>query len=110
MRIFLLKWTSRDRPKRSPVESEDAPGRIRARVTLGGLASTVSVLDARTLRLVGRVPVGRRPWGIAVSRDGRWVYTANGLSNDVSVIDARTLRVAATIPVGQRPWGIALSR
>lgn len=70
-----------------------------------GLTSAVSVIDARTLRVVARIPVGRRPWGIALSADGRWLYTANGLSNDISIIDTRTHRV---IRVGQRPWGIAV--
>jgi YVTN family beta-propeller protein len=75
-----------------------------------GQASAVSVIDARTHRVVGRVPVGRRPWGVALSADGRWLYTANGLSNDLTVVDTRTLRVTGTIRVGTRPWGIAVAR
>jgi YVTN family beta-propeller protein len=54
--------------------------------------------------------VGRRPWGIALSGDGRWLYTANGLSNDISIVDTRTNRVTGTVRVGSRPWGIAVSR
>jgi YVTN family beta-propeller protein len=69
----------------------------------------VSVLDERSGATIAAIPVGKRPWGITVSRDGRFVYTANGLSNDVSVIDASALRVVATLEVGQRPWGVALS-
>jgi len=56
------------------------------------------------------IPVGRRPWGIALSRDGRELYTANGLSNDVSVIDVSSRKVVRTIRVGQRPWGVATAR
>lgn len=62
------------------------------------------------MRGLGRIPVGRRPWGVALSPDGRWLYTANGLSNDLSVIDTRTLRVVGSIRVGERPWGIAHAR
>ena len=35
------------------------------------------------------IPAGSRPWGLALSRDGDRLYTANGLSNDESVIDTR---------------------
>jgi YVTN family beta-propeller protein len=65
------------------------------------------VLDAGTLKAVARIPVGRRPWGLALSRDGRWLYTANGLSDTVSMIDTRTRHVVASIRVGKRPWGLA---
>jgi YVTN family beta-propeller protein len=54
------------------------------------------------------IPVGKRPWGIALSPDGRKIYTANGVSNDVSVIDTNTNQVIATIKAGDGPWGIAL--
>ena len=51
--------------------------------------------------------VGQRPWGIALSPDGRQLYTANGPSNDVSVVDVAAWRVIGTLRLGQRPWGIA---
>ena len=56
------------------------------------------------------MPVGRRPWGIAITRDGRRIYTACGLANEVDVIDTATNRVAARVPVGTRPWGVAITR
>jgi YVTN family beta-propeller protein len=62
------------------------------------------------LRVLATIPVGKRPWGIAVSDDGRFVYTANGLSNDISVVDIANRRVMAAIKVGEKPWGIALGR
>ena len=75
-----------------------------------GATNAVSVIDAAAGRVVGRIPVGRRPWGIAISPDGRRLYTANGLSNDVSVVDVRAGRVVATMKVGERPWGVAVVR
>jgi YVTN family beta-propeller protein len=77
---------------------------------VAGRTGTLSVVDAATDRIAAVVPVGKRPWGVAVSTDGRFIYTANGLSNDVTVVDASTNRVLGRIPVGQRPWGIALSK
>jgi YVTN family beta-propeller protein len=53
--------------------------------------------------------VGTRPWGVAITPDGKKLYTANGPSNDVSVIDTDSLKVIATIPAGQSPWGVALA-
>jgi YVTN family beta-propeller protein len=58
--------------------------------------------------VVGSVEAGPRPWGIAVSPDGRTLYTANGPSNDVSVIDVEQRQVTRKIPVGTGPWGIAV--
>jgi PQQ-dependent catabolism-associated beta-propeller protein len=71
-----------------------------------GAANVVSVVDARTLRVVARIPVGRRPWGIAISSDGRWLVTANGVSNDVSLVDTATRKEVARVKVGERPWGV----
>jgi YVTN family beta-propeller protein len=68
----------------------------------------VAVIDGEQLSLITLIPVGKRPWGIALSPDGRKIYTANGVSNDVSVIDTNTNQVIATIKAGDGPWGIAL--
>ncbi|MGH7537290.1 MAG: beta-propeller fold lactonase family protein, partial [Gemmatimonadales bacterium] len=59
--------------------------------------------------VVGSVKVGTRPWGIALTADGKKLYAANGPSNDVSVVDTERLAVVATIPVGQAPWGVAVT-
>jgi len=58
--------------------------------------------------MITLIPVGERPWGIALTADGRKLYTANGISNDVSVIDTTTNKVTGTIKAGDGPWGIAL--
>ena len=54
--------------------------------------------------------MGKRPWGIALTPDGRKLYSANGPSNDVSVVDTDRLTVLKKIPVGKIPWGVALGR
>ena len=68
------------------------------------------MIDAATEKLTATIPVGKRPWGIAVTRDGKRIYTANGISNDVSVIDTATLKVIATIPAGKGAWGVVIGR
>ena len=54
------------------------------------------------------LPVGQRPWGIALLPDGATLYTANGPSNDVSVVDVPSRTVLKRIRVGDRPWGVTV--
>jgi len=57
---------------------------------------------------VASLEAGQRPWGIALSPDGKMLYTANGPSNDVSIIDLATNQVTKKIAVGRGPWGVAV--
>jgi YVTN family beta-propeller protein len=60
--------------------------------------------------ILATVDVGVRPWGIALSRDGRKLYTANGPSNDVTVVDTESMKVLKKIPAGELPWGVVVGR
>lgn len=51
---------------------------------------------------------GQRPWGVALSPDGKRAFTANGPPNDVSVIDLVPHKEVARIKVGTGPWGLAV--
>ena len=76
-----------------------------------GRGGKIVVLDVSgTPKQIGEVKVGARPWGFALTADGKYLYAANGPSNDVSVVDTATLKVISTIPVGSSPWGVAVSR
>lgn len=75
-----------------------------------GRGGKVAVIDlSGTPKLLKEIPVGQRPWGIALSADGKWLYTANGPSNDVSVVDTTAMKVVKKIPVDKSPWGVALA-
>ena len=74
----------------------------------GGTLAVIDTANASKLELVTEIPVGTRPWGIALSPDGKLLYTANGPSNDVSVVDTSTLEVIQRIPVGRSPWGVVI--
>ena len=63
-------------------------------------SNDVTVIDAATRAVAGKVAVGRRPRGIAASPDGRVVYVANSDDNSVTAIDTDTLRVVTTFPAG----------
>ena len=75
-------------------------------VTTGRFGALLEVdpQAGRVLRTIENV--GRRPWGVALSRDGEKAYTANGPSGDVSVVDLKSGRVEARIAVGGSPWGV----
>ena len=75
-----------------------------------GSGNEVATIDAETLRVLGYIPVGRRPWGLALTRDGRWLLTANGVSEDVSIIDTEADKVVATVPAGKGAWGVVVGR
>ncbi|MHA5050702.1 protein kinase domain-containing protein [Streptomyces sp. SD15] len=59
---------------------------------------------------VSSIPVGSRPWGVAVLPDGSRAYVANFDSGSVSVIDTAANRtVGSPISVGKQPVGVAVS-
>jgi len=65
------------------------------------------VIDVAERRLVRTIEdIGARPWGIAVSADGRKLYTANGPSGDVSIVDLATGTVERRVAIGGSPWGV----
>jgi YVTN family beta-propeller protein len=72
-------------------------------------ASTVSVIDTGSDRLVATIEVGANPHGLAVSGDGRRVLVLGWGTNRALVIDTATDRVITEVPVGQ-PHNGTLSR
>jgi YVTN family beta-propeller protein len=73
-----------------------------------GRAGTILVLDGRTYALLDTIKVGTRPWGIMLSPDGKYLYSANGPSNDVSVVDLATNKETARVKAGESPWSVAV--
>jgi YVTN family beta-propeller protein len=83
------------------------PDGRRVFISNGGDAS-VSVLDVERMALVATIPVGQRPWNMALTPDGRKLYVACGRSGAVSVIDTETLQRVADVAVGKLPWGVVV--
>jgi kumamolisin len=69
---------------------------------------SVSVIDPTTNIMVGLIPVGREPRGVAVSPDRTHVFVANA-DGTVSVISTATNTVVATVVVGQGPQSLAVT-
>ena len=73
-------------------------------------SNTVSVINTATNVVLGFMPVGLQPVGVAVDPAGRRVYVTNQGSNTVSVIDRAFLGVQGPpIPVGVSPAGVAVN-
>ncbi len=73
----------------------------------GGKLYRIDPRDAAVSNpVVGSVAVGERPWGVTLSPDGKYAFTANGPGNDVSMVDLRTMRLTGRVPTGGGPWGV----
>lgn len=73
---------------------------------------TVTVIDTSSQSVVGTIPVGSGPQGIAVSTDGLTGYTANQTAGTISVIDlvAGSVTATYTLPTGAIPNFCVLTR
>jgi YVTN family beta-propeller protein len=71
--------------------------------TSNGASGTVSVLDAKTLKLEATLTVGEKPDGILYDAYSRRVFVFNGRSQDCSVIDAVKDTVIKTLPLPGSP-------
>jgi len=77
--------------------------------TANAAASTVSVIDTATNKVMATVPVGTTPHGVAITPDGQSAYVGNEYSSTVSVIDTRTNTVVDTVNgVAVAPEGVAI--
>ena len=74
-------------------------------VTLGH-AAHVAVVDVPTRKIQAYILVGKRSWGVTLSRDERTLFVANGFGDDITVIDVRSRKATVSIPVGRIPWGV----
>lgn len=74
------------------------------------LEETVTVIDPRRLRIVGRIPTSQsESHMLAITRDGRRGYTSNVGPGTVSVLDLEKKKVLAVIPVSPKAQRISLS-
>ena len=82
-----------------------APDRSRVYVGihLPGGNGRLEVLDTARLVMVGSAAVGVRPFDVAVSRDGRFIYSIDHDSYGVTIVEATTLatRTVTIAPAGR---------
>jgi YVTN family beta-propeller protein len=86
-----------------PIDVKLSPDGTVFYVANQGPSSGVTLISARTLRIVGFIPTGHGAHGLAISRNTRDLYVANRLAGTVSVISFALRRVIATWRVGGSP-------
>jgi YVTN family beta-propeller protein len=88
------------------------PGTGRLRLTADGSRAVVAlrqslvVLDTRTHRLLGTVPLEAPPKVLTLTGDGRHAYLSNPGAASVSVVDLATLAQVGTLATGTKPDGV----
>lgn len=74
------------------------------------LDQSISVIDPKTLKIVGKIPTGQpESHMLAIRHDGRRGYTANVGPGTVSVLDLEGRKAIAVIPVAPKVQRIAVS-
>ena len=74
------------------------------------LDNSVTVIDPKTLKIVGTVPTGQaESHMLAITRDGKRGYTANVGPGTVSVLDLAAHKTIAVIPIANHTQRISLS-
>jgi len=74
------------------------------------LDESVTVIDPKTLKAVGRVPTGQpESHMLAITRDGRRGYTSNVGPGTVSVLDLEKRATITVIPISKMAQRISLS-
>jgi YVTN family beta-propeller protein len=69
----------------------------------------VSIIDPKSMKVVGFIGTGRGAHGFAFSRDTRSLYVSNRLAGTISVIDVATRTVRANWVVGGSPDMLTVS-
>jgi DNA-binding beta-propeller fold protein YncE len=74
------------------------------------LDQTVTIIDPKTLQIVGAVPTGQKESHmLVVSRDGKRGYTSNVGAGSVSVLDLPGRKTITIIPISPESQRIAIS-
>ncbi|MGZ9116360.1 MAG: YncE family protein, partial [Methylocystis sp.] len=72
-------------------------------------ADALSIVDLSKMQTVATLPIGGKPAGVAVSRDGARAFITSPEGKFLTVIDAATRTIEKRIPVAGGPLGVAVS-
>jgi len=67
------------------------------------------ILDPKTEKVTGEIPVGKEPMGVAVTPDGKWAVVANYGGATVDVVDLKTGSVKSELQTGLQPVRVVIS-
>lgn len=96
----------------SPTAVASSPDGSKIFVTLDGQMGQagqglLAAIDPRTGMTLGTAPVGSKPSGLALSKDGRLAYVVNSSNGNVTVVDTIPMQAYSPIGVGVAPQKIA---
>jgi YVTN family beta-propeller protein len=79
---------------------------------IGRYDNVLALVDLRPTKEFGRflsatIPLGRLPWGMAMSASGDCLYVSNTGDNTITIVDLRLMRAGVTVPTGKGPLGLA---
>src|SRR2546426_9263 len=66
----------------------------------------VGLIDSREDKIVKTIRVGKDPWRIYMSHDGKYAITPNNGDQTISIIDLKANKVAATLEAGPGMVGV----
>ncbi len=70
-------------------------------------ADALDIIDVTTMKPLARLPIGGKPAGIAVSRDGARAYVTSPEGKFLTIVDAKAHKVERRIPIAGGPLGVA---
>jgi hypothetical protein len=76
-------------------------------VTLGH-AARVAVVDVRTRKVQGYILVGKRSWGLGMSRTRRPSMSPTGSVTTSPIMDRKTRKAMRSIPLDRIPPGVVI--
>ena len=71
--------------------------------------NTITVVDGKSLAVIKTVPVGARPRGIILSKDGKSLYICTSDADHIEELDLASLTVSRTLPSGPDPETFTIS-
>jgi YVTN family beta-propeller protein len=71
-----------------------------------GTLGIVGVIDPREDKVIKHIRVGKDPWRIYMSHDGKYAITPNNGDQTISIIDLKSNTVAATLEAGPNMTGV----
>jgi PQQ-dependent catabolism-associated beta-propeller protein len=76
-------------------------------ITLGR-ANHLAIVDAHTKLVLQYVLVGKRAWGVDLTRDEKTAIVTNGLSDDITIVDMASMKPMKSIPAGRTPHSVVV--
>lgn len=73
-------------------------------------SDAIHVFDAKTRKVVARIPVKENPVGIQLSPDGGQAFVASTNANYITVVDVKKREVTGGFSPGEEPDGMAWAR